>query len=1048
MASPNITPRHAAIRAYYDERQQLMAQGVTHELAIREAFKSLLSRVVGLKKWTLVVEQKVEGLSRVVRPDGTVRDAHTLPRGYWEAKDTHDDLDTEIAKKFARGYPRTNIIFEDTRQAVLYQSGERVGVYDLTQPEQLATLLNRFLSYTEPNIASFEQAVERFKHDTPELARGLLDLITAAHNNNKKFQAAFAEFFELCRDSLNPNISREAVNEMLIQHLLTERLMRTVFENPDFVHRNVIAVEVEKVIAALTSRSFSRTQFLGQLDYFYEAIETAARGLSGFSERQTFINTVYEQFFQGYAVKVADTHGIVYTPQPIVDFMCAAVEGVLHDEFGLALHDPQVCIIDPCTGTGNFIINLLQRICRQDPSKLPEVYNERLFANEVMLLPYYVSSLNIEHAYFDLTQRYEPFEGLCFVDTLDLAFRADGQITLPGDFSPKNTERVERQQEAEITVIIGNPPYNVGQLNENDNNKNRKYPVVDSRVSETYARDSKATLSTKLYDPYVKFFRWATDRLQGRDGVVCFVSNNSFVDQIAFDGMRKHLLQDFTRIYHLDLHGNVRQNPKLSGTTHNVFGIQVGVGITVAVRSAKHTESRVYYYRVPENWRKEEKLAFLEEMVEAQGNNNPLNSVTWRELTPDDRNTWLVPEYTEEFSSFVPLGDKDTKLARDLKSEVIFSTFALGVNTARDNFVYGYEKSTLLTRMETFCDDYNAEIDRYRRKGQNQQALDDFLDYSKIKWSSTLKSHLERHNYAVFNPKSVRLVTYRPFTKKHLYYDRVLLDRPSLFENIFPNENTERENCILVLSHIGYRAPEFNCLATNHIADLHLCATTDGHQCFPFYIYDPDGTNRRENITDWALEEFRQQYGDDTITKWDIFYYVYGLLHHPDYRTRYADNLKRELPRIPYAASLDDFRAFSDAGRALADLHLNYETIEPYPLTYQWTPGKPVSYRVEKMRLTKDKRALKINEALTLADIPAQAFNYRLGNRSALEWVIDQYQVKVDRRSGIVSDPNQYSEDEKYIVELVGRVIAVSVQTVDIIAGLPALGIGETSAEE
>ncbi|MBZ0319912.1 MAG: DUF559 domain-containing protein, partial [Anaerolineae bacterium] len=603
-----LTPKHKTIEAYYRKREAIDAQGVTHELAVREAFKGLLDAVGALNKWTLVVEERVAGVKKVVRPDGTLKDEYRLAHGYWEAKDSKDDLYAEIAKKFERGYPKSNIIFEDTRRAVLYQNGRHVGEYDLSSPGDVADLLNQFLSFTEPTIEEFHAAVEKFKTDTKRHAESLADLIHDAHRTNKAFEAAFNEFFELCKTALNPNISRDAVDEMLIQHLLTERLMRTVLDNPDFARRNVIAVEVEKVIDALTSKSFSRAEFLGKLDYFYKAIEGAARNWTDFGEKQHFINTVYERFFQGYAVKVADTHGIVYTPQPIVDFMCAAVEEVLRDEFNLSLADDDVCIIDPATGTGNFIINLLHRIHQAAPHRLTEVYQKRLFANEVMLLPYYVASLNIEHAYFDLTGQYAPFEGLCFVDTLDLAEGAQMALSF---ITQKNSERVERQKQAPITVIIGNPPYNVGQLNENDNNKNRKYEVIDGRVGETYVKHSRATNRNALSDVYVKFFRWATDRLQGRDGVVCYVSNNSFVDQIAFDGMRKHLLQDFSRVYHLDLHGNVRQNPKLSGTTHNVFGIQVGVGITVAVRSAQHTERRLYYHRVPEFWRKEEKLGFL-----------------------------------------------------------------------------------------------------------------------------------------------------------------------------------------------------------------------------------------------------------------------------------------------------------------------------------------------------------------------------------------------------------------------------------------------------
>jgi predicted helicase len=341
---------------------------------------------------------------------------------------------------------------------------------------------------------------------------------------------------------------------------------------------------------------------LKSLDRFYRAIEMAAHKLEDFTEKQHFLNTVYERFFQGYSVKVADTHGIVYTPQAIVDFMCASVVEVLQTEFGKSLGDREVQILDPCTGTGNFIVNLLRRIPKRD---LPRMYREQLFANEVMLLPYYIAALNIEHAYYELTGDYEPFEGLCFVDTIDMA---EGQQPHLAFMTEENTARVERQKKTPITVIIGNPPYNVGQLNENDNNKNRKYPVIDGRIKRTYGKDSRATLNTKLYDPYVRFFRWAIDRLDKRDGIICFVSNNSFVEQAAFDGMRQHLARDFSRIYHIDLEGNVRHNPTLSGSMYNVFGIQVGVGITVAVRANAHADHRLFFDRVDKDLRRDEKL--------------------------------------------------------------------------------------------------------------------------------------------------------------------------------------------------------------------------------------------------------------------------------------------------------------------------------------------------------------------------------------------------------------------------------------------------------
>ena len=517
-AALTAKPKPKDITEYYTALDAYEKQGVTHEGAVRSAFQNLLAETGRRVGWTLIPELQKDS----IRPDGTFRDDYFLNRGYWEAKDTKDNLETEIEKKIAKGYLLTNTIFEDTQRAYLYQNGHVAMQVDLTRQEQLSNLLITFFSYTEPAHEDFSTAVDDFKQRVPDLARGLVQIIQAAHTTNARFKQAFASFFELCRDSLNPNVSEAAVDEMLVQHLLTERLIRTIFDSQDFTRRNVIAGEVEKVIDALVSKAFNRHEFLKRLDPFYLAIESAAQTIGDFSEKQHFLNAVYERFFQGYSVKAADTLGIVYTPQEIVDFMCSSVEQVLKDEFGKTLSDKSVNILDPCTGTGNFVVNLLRRIPKRD---LRRVYTEQLFANEVMLLPYYIAALNIEHAYYERTGSYEPFDGLCFVDTLELAEDSERQFAF---MTEENTARVERQKTAPITVIIGNPPYNVGQINENDNNKNRKYKVIDERIRATYARDSKASNKTKLSDAYVKFFRWAVERLEGRDGIVCFVTNNSF----------------------------------------------------------------------------------------------------------------------------------------------------------------------------------------------------------------------------------------------------------------------------------------------------------------------------------------------------------------------------------------------------------------------------------------------------------------------------------------------------------------------------------------
>lgn len=586
MSRITIQANDRQLGKYYATIQELRRQqNNPTEGNLRRAFAMLLASLGKRRKLTFIEERSMRSRTGgSIRTDGSLLDSFKRPYAHWEAKDSKDNLQAEIHKKIAAGYPLDNIIFEDTVTAVLYQDGAEARRTAIKEKRNFAALLSQYLNYKADQFENFNEAVQSYGEQIREIATQLKTKIDAAHKENAAFQRQFDEFMELCQTALNPNISAEAVDEMLIQHLMTERIIRRVFNSDQFSQTNVIAAKIEEVIRALTSRYFSRSDFLGSLHRFHKAVEEAAEDLD-FGDKQTFLNSVYERFFQGYSVKVADTHGIVYTPQEIVDFMCAAVEEALENEFGKKLGDEGVVVIDPATGTGNFVVNLLRRAYQRNLRNFEEFYQERLFANEVMLMPYYIASLNIEREYYELMGKVLPFEGLCFVDTLDLASIRDmDQQTQQSFLTEKNAERVERQRKADINVIIGNPPYNVGQLNENDNNKNRKYAVVDQRIRETYAKDSKATLKNQLYDAYVRFWRWATDRLGDRPGIVCYVSNNSFVDAYAFDGFRKHLLQDFDKVYHIDLHGNVRKNPKISGTTHNVFGIQVGVGVTLAIR--------------------------------------------------------------------------------------------------------------------------------------------------------------------------------------------------------------------------------------------------------------------------------------------------------------------------------------------------------------------------------------------------------------------------------------------------------------------------------
>ena len=1031
----NIRPTHKPIKQYYAELKEYEQLGEQNEGTVRTAFQNLLQHYARQADLTLLCEKTHtlppdkggKGGYRRIRPDGEVVDTFNLPFGHWEAKDTQDDLYVEASKKFAAGYPSKNIVVQSPTHALLYQHGQLQLDLDISEPRNLVHVLQTFFAYQEENIAAWHTAVAEFRETVPELGEKLTALIETERQTNTRFQEAFANFHQQCQALINPNLSIAAVEEMLIQHLLTERIFRTVFNNPDFTRRNIIAREIENVIDALTSQTFDRNEFLRSLDPFYVAIEQTAATITDFSQKQGFLNTVYEQFFQGFSVKVADTHGIVYTPQPIVDFMVKSVEHILNTEFNRSLSDTGVNIIDPFVGTGNFIVRIMQEL---DPISLERKYTAdppELQCNEVMLLPYYIASLNIEHEFYNATNRYVPYEGLCLVDTFELAEEKE-QLQL---FTPDNTARVEKQKESEMFVVIGNPPYNVGQVNANDNNKNRKYETMDKRVSDTYAKDSKATNRNKLYDPYVKAIRWASDRI-GEEGVVAFVTNNGFLEGVAFDGMRRHLAEDFDAIYILDLGGNVRKNPKLSGTTHNVFGIQVGVSINFFVKKTGNTNSQtqIFYACVDEFWRKEEKYQYLDSKQHYQ-------NIEWKEIIPDKRDTWLSEGLHPEFDTFIPMGTKQTRAVKSAVADVVFKTYGIGVNTNRDAWVYNFRRDVLTQNMILTIETYNSEVNRWKGHTEREANIDDFVvsDEKKIKWSRNLRQELKRNKIAEYSEHKVRNSLYRPFAKKHLFFDRIMNNEVAHFPTIFPTPETEKENRVICVNSSRTGA-FFHTLMVDVIPDLHL---TGDSQCFPFYIYDEDGTNRRENITGWALQHFRTHYQDDTITKWDIFHYNYGLLHHPDYRGKYEANLKRDLPHIPYAK---DFWGFAKAGERLAEIHVNYESQPEYSdLKFIQNSGVPLDWRVERMKLSKDKTQIVYNNFLTIDGVPPEVFDYRLGTRSALEWIINQYRVKIDKRSGIVNDPNR-ADDPQYIVKLIGKVVTVSLETVKVIEGLPDLDLG------
>ena len=913
----------------------------------------------------------------------------------------------------------------------------------------------------------------------------ITSLLTRARAEDDELADAFRAFHEGLRANINESISEADAIDMLSQHLITQPVFEALFPTGSFARNNPVSATMQTMIGLLEDAGLQAET--AALESFYASVRRSAQGVTTTAGRQTVIHRLYEQFFRKAFPKQSSSLGVVYTPVEIVDFILRSADDVCRAQFGYGLTDEDVHVQDPFTGTGTFIVRLLESgIIR--PEDLGRKYDRELWANEIMLLAYYIACVNIETTYQALTQarmdeiadqqrasglaadadptpgaetpkagttdaeqsgtkqsegrasqeapsaRYTPFPGATLTDTFQITEKGDRADT---SLIPANNERIERQLAAPIQVIVGNPPYSAGQSSANDDNANLHYPTLDARIGQTYAARSTATNKNSLYDSYIRAFRWASDRI-GEQGVIAFVTNNGWLDGNTADGIRKTFAEEFSDIWIYNLRGNSRTSGEIARKEGgNVFPVRVGISLLIAAKNPHRGSCRIHYHGVPDYQSREEKLADIDEAT--------LASVPWRSITPNEAGDW-INQRNAIFDTFPPLGAKGKKETMC----PIFQLFSAGLKTNRDAWCYNFSRASVSGNMSRMVENYNA------------QAVGDGIDNdpTKISWSRGLLADARKGRTHEFRKNRIYLGSYRPFTKQYAYFDRPLNDMVYQLERIFPTPQHEN-----VGIYVDGGAGVFTSLYTAGVPDLHVSGSNSNGQFFPRWTYekvsandglfaassgevDEYGYRRVDNITDEILAVYREKVGPQ-VGKDDIFHYVYGVLHSQQYREVFAADLKRMLPRIPLAASSADFQAFVDAGRALADLHVNYETVDPYPLhesTHPLDVDEWELYRVTKMRW-EDKttrKAIIYNGYLTLSDIPAAVHEYRLGSRSGLEWLIDRYQVKTDKASGIVNDPNDWCrehDDPRYIVDLVKRVTRVSVETMDIVRSLPELPI-------
>lgn len=876
---------------------------------------------------------------------------------------------------------------------------------------------------------------------------------------------------------------------MIAQHIITMPVFEALFGEYEFAKSNPVSITINAFLVSLQGRELDEASDAEVLEDVYASVRRRAAMVSSDAAKQQLIRDLYEKFFKVAFKATSDKMGIVYTPDEVVNYILHATNRLLQKEFGQQLSDPGVNILDPFTGTGTFIVNLLQDEELMPADKLPTKYRGEIWCNEILLLAYYIATINIEYAYHSrMPNEYVPFEGAVLTDTFQMHEAGD---SLDVEMFMDNTERILREMETPIHVIVGNPPYSAGQKSENDNNANQVYPTLDEQIRQKYVEKSEARLSKGAYDMYIRAFRWATDRIGSR-GIIAFVTNGGWLDAQAMDGFRKCLVEEFNSIYVFNLRGNQRtqgeQSRKEGGKIFG-SGSRAPIAITMLVKNPSSEEHGViHYHDIGDYLDREAKLSIVASAIDGE-------PFEWDLLQPDKHGDWLN-QRDDSWYEFAPAGLEKLKSPRG-----VFEIFSQGVLTARDSWAYSYSYEAVTSHMASMLEVYNRERAQYQDISDDVK-IDQFVvsDSKAISWTRRLKGYAEKNVSIAFDGCNIVLSSYRPFCKQWLYYSKELNEMTYQQPRLFPiagsgGKKAERTYQQPITSSPTEKGgaemtyQQYSSLMSNLVIQISggsatvSCLITDTipcfdriakGQCFPLYWYErkeslgglfaeeSEEYIRHDAITDEALEVFRKAYprvfdahgkslarakkeGGPELSKEDIFYYIYGILHSPEYRQRFEANLKKELPRIPLAK---DFKAFSLAGRRLAQLHLDYENVEPYPLTVRGDAGNPG--RVQKMKWGKrkdpetgkkvdDYTTLIYNENLTFSDIPEAANEYKVNGRSPLEWMIDRYQMKTDKASGIVNDPNDYSDDPTYVSGLIPRLVTVAMDTLEIVNTLPPL---------
>lgn len=892
---------------------------------------------------------------------------------------------------------------------------------------------------------------EQWAKDIAVIADRHIERITHLVVEDKKHKKAFERFLKGLHKNINPSVTEADAIEMLSQHIITQPVFEALFESYSFVKNNAISQSMQQVLALLEEENTEQEN--ETLQKFYDSVKMRASEIDNAEAKQKIIIELYDKFFKAAFPKMAERLGIVYTPVEVVDFIVHSVDDVLQKEFNRKLSDENIHILDPFTGTGTFITRLLQSGLIS-PEALEKKYKKEIHANEIVLLAYYIASVNIENVYHEIKGEtdgeYTPFDGICLTDTFQLGETKDGE-ELFSEMFPQNSKRVQEQQKAPLRVIIGNPPYSIGQKSANDNAQNQSYPNLEKRIEATYAVGTTANSIKALYDAYIKAFRWASDRLDPKNGgIVCFVSNGAWIDTNGMDGFRKTLEKEFSSIYVFNLRGNARTQGELRRKeAGNIFGSgsRTPIAVTLLVKNPDYTHhAKIRYHEVEDYLTREDKLALTKKFGSVF---NP--NMQWQNLQPNEYGDWINLR-NDSFSDFIPLAPEKKF---DGNAKAFFTTYSLGIATAADSWMYNFSCSKLLDNINLMLDFYNGRL-----KIPDSKLFDEHYDKTKISWNDKLKNSFDKGESLTFSDENVVKSVYRPFQSQYVCFEKAIVQRTYQQDKFFPLPHVD--NLIICVSGLGGNK-QASVFISDKVVDLNLLEA--GAQCFPLYWYEerqqnmstlfdtlaePEENNyiRRDAISDFILKRARAMYGNMTKRE-DVFHYVYGILHSPQYRETFSADLKKKIPRLPLVDDSTDFWKFVKAGRQLAELHLNYECLEkPSAVHVVIDTGANIDYEVQKMRFPKKGKTDTIiyNHQITIENIPEEAYEYIVNGKSAIEWIMERYQITTHKESGIINDPNDWAREHgqpKYILNLLLSIINVSLQTVDIVRNLPELRFEE-----